>query len=577
MAKSQNDSLAISYKNTFPELTDYCSDINSKNASLETCLNALRQNGYWAASFDTSRVGDSLFLQLYTGKKYKGILLDGVDSSAQYWLNVADLSHWFLRSSVYSWKESTQLQEKLLRYAENNGYPFAQVSLSNVRYLATSDTVRAYLAMQPHNKVQIDTLVQQGNEVLQDWCLQQIVGIRPHHPYNESLIAALPARLQQVSMLKMKKIPTVNIVEGHTQIDFFLENLPMSSWSAVLGLQAPVNASDKYKLSGDVALHLANRLHFAETFVLNYRSLGRGETIFTSQAIFPYLPYVPLGIEMKFNAWIQTNFRETATLAALRQRIGIAQNVQVAFQQKNRNLTQIDTVSLLTSQTLPENLDAKTQNYSLSAFSQQCDNFFNPRKGKEYRVEIAWNKQKILPNELISQLSTPEVPNFATLYDSIALSQNFWQIQANYQQYFPAAKQATWHFTVAVAMMQYVQKNTNTKQQISTNDKFRLGGNRLLRGFNEDQFRIESYQLLSVEYRYLWEKYNYWFAFADAALMQNIQLKNINQAVGVGTGIRIATEGGIFTLIYALGASQAQQFNVSLQNSRIHIAYVNMF
>ena len=97
-------------------------------------------NGYLAASFD-STVRDSISTTAYltVGAIYKWARLSSGNS------NEAVLSKIGFRDKLYNKKrfnytEVRKLQEKLIEYYENHGYPFVSVKLDSLEFLSEKDT-----------------------------------------------------------------------------------------------------------------------------------------------------------------------------------------------------------------------------------------------------------------------------------------------------------------------------------------------------------------------------------------------------------------------------------------------------
>jgi hemolysin activation/secretion protein len=111
------------------------------------------------------------------------------------------------------------------------------------------------------------------------------------------------------------------------------------------------------------------------------------------------------------------------------------------------------------------------------------------------------------------------------------------------------------------------------------NELYRIGGLKILRGFDEESIFTSFYAVNSIEYRILLEQNSYWYLFFDGAYYEN---KNVNLATkitdtpfGFGTGITFQTNSGIFSLNYALG----KQFNnpIEFRAAKIHFGFVNYF
>ena len=109
------------------------------------------------------------------------------------------------------------------------------------------------------------------------------------------------------------------------------------------------------------------------------------------------------------------------------------------------------------------------------------------------------------------------------------------------------------------------------------NEVFRIGGLKSLRGFNERSIYASSYGIGTLEYRYMLGEYDYLTLFSDMAYVENNTLSNysVNYFLGVGAGLNFRTNGGIFSLFYALGKDNLNPFD--FRTSKIHFGYINRF
>lgn len=113
--------------------------------------------------------------------------------------------------------------------------------------------------------------------------------------------------------------------------------------------------------------------------------------------------------------------------------------------------------------------------------------------------------------------------------------------------------------------------------QLFFNDLFRLGGLNTIRGFNEMFFYASQYIIGTMEYRYLFENESQLLVFFDGSYLSH-DLNNeyySDYPMGLGVGINLSTRAGLLNVIYAIGQSKDQPFNIKY--SKIHIGYTGRF
>ena len=122
----------LSYKKDFR-------DSLSRTKELQKIIDIYRGEGFLAAGFDSLRTRPESFGQdsttlntcLHTGEKYKWLKLatGNVDEGI---LRSAGFSEKIFSGQIVDYKRAAKFMEKILRWCENNGYPFAAVKLDSI-------------------------------------------------------------------------------------------------------------------------------------------------------------------------------------------------------------------------------------------------------------------------------------------------------------------------------------------------------------------------------------------------------------------------------------------------------------
>jgi hemolysin activation/secretion protein len=113
---------------------------------------------------------------------------------------------------------------------------------------------------------------------------------------------------------------------------------------------------------------------------------------------------------------------------------------------------------------------------------------------------------------------------------------------------------------------------------VYNNEQFRLGGNKLLRGFNEETLFATRYAVGTAEYRLLIGANSYIAAFADYAYVENItdRIRLFQRPLGLGAGIVFESQAGLFGVSGAVGRlDNGDPFD--LRSVKVHLGYVNLF
>ena len=111
---------------------------------------------------------------------------------------------------------------------------------------------------------------------------------------------------------------------------------------------------------------------------------------------------------------------------------------------------------------------------------------------------------------------------------------------------------------------------------VTRNEQYRLGGNRRLRGFDEEFLLATRWAMTTVEARLLLGGASYLAAFWDAAYLENKtrQTQLYQRPMGLGLGLNFETAGGVFGISAAVGRLDNAGFD--FRATKIHLGYVGL-
>jgi outer membrane translocation and assembly module TamA len=179
--------------------------------------------------------------------------------------------------------------------------------------------------------------------------------------------------------------------------------------------------------------------------------------------------------------------------------------------------------------------------------------------------------KKIKENPQIVKLKDPldSSFSFASLYDTVKLSSYQFLLKAAGAHYFFLSHAST----LKLGFNGGVYNSPSTYR----NELFRIGGYKLLRGFDEESILASQYAVGTLEYRYLMGLNSFLFTFLDGGWAKNdVPGYNLNNVfLGFGLGLAFETKAGIFNISYALGKRDDTNFN--FHDAKIHLGYVSFF
>ena len=152
-------------------------------------------------------------IHLHLGKQYKwGKLRNGNVNPA--FLTQIGFRERILDGKPLLAKEIFDIEDRLLNYAENNGYPFARVWLDSVR--ANNGEVSAALMMQTGAVFILDSVRTEGTAKIGLRFLENYLDFRKGAVFSRAKVLKISQRLAELPYLTEKKRPSVSFTEIRT-------------------------------------------------------------------------------------------------------------------------------------------------------------------------------------------------------------------------------------------------------------------------------------------------------------------------------------------------------------------------
>ncbi|MBI4929464.1 MAG: hypothetical protein HY841_01790 [Bacteroidetes bacterium] len=527
-----------------------------RDKEIQNMLFSLYDNAYLTASID-SAITDSLkeIVFIKAGKEYKwanlrkGNAEEGILSEVGY-------REKLYKDKPFSYKETRKVQEIILSYCENNGYPFASIKLDSI--IITGTSLSASLNLQKNNLIKIDSVVNHGKGKISPVYLQSYLSIRNGDLYNEALVKKIGTRIKELPFVK-ESIPYRVLFTGeNAKVELFLEKKRASQFDGIVGL-LPDNKTGKILFTGDVRLKLNNSFNRGELLELNWRRLQASTQDLKTRFIFPFLFKTPFGIDASFKL-----YKKDSTYLEVNPNIGIQYHLSggnyfKAFVNR-KQMTLINTKGLNFT-TLPPYADITSSLYGISLKSEKLDYRLNPRKGYSVVGTVGAGNKIIKKNDKLD----------ANIYNGIKLNSAQYNAELEAEIFLPVKNRSTLKFGNKSS---YLYNESLFKNELS-----RIGGLKSLRGFDEESIFASAYSVFTLEFRFLFEENSYLFFFGDGAYYENKSISftgdRYDIPYGFGTGISFETKAGIFSINYALG----KQFDnpIDLKAGKVHFGIVNYF
>ncbi|MEZ4965874.1 MAG: BamA/TamA family outer membrane protein [Saprospiraceae bacterium] len=536
-----------------------------------------RERSFLAASVDSLEIDTSE--RVATAAFYVGLALHWVSlrsgtMNKNGWMERAGFREKHFAGKPLRHDALLAMQTRLLEYAENHGYPFAQVWLDSIR-IGEDGGAEAMLQVDRKQLVTYKRLKINGDVRLPPAFLPNYLGLKPGSPYSRAQVLQLRDQLRSLLFVEQTGNPTVTFSENEATINLYLKKKRASRFDFIIGLLPQPDAEDgKLLLTGTLSAAFQNALSLGERFAAEFERLRPETQKLDVQAGVPYLLGTPFGLDGRLNI-----FRRDSTWVDAQGDIGVqyffpgGDYLKFLWENKRSSLQKVDTLAVLQTRRLPANLDLRQNGFGLEAALNRLDYRFNPRKGWSLLLKVVAGFNTVQRNSLIENLRDPAEPGFrfASLYDSIAGREARFRLESRAQVFIPLFQRST-------VLLGLRGSGIFSGKPVFNNEQYRLGGNKLLRGFDEESLFATRYVVATAEWRLLLGLNSYLAAFADYGYLENVTNRTeiYQHPFGFGAGLNFETQAGIFGISLAVGSRDKGQA-VDFRALKFHLGYVSLF
>ncbi len=518
-----------SFKKTFTDSLTLLSE-------LEKIKSKLFQKGYISASFD-SIIYDSSEVKayLFTGKKYtvQQINNQGIALKLTNKLNFNEKK---ISKNNINPNELFEVYEKIIRYYENNGYPFASINPKNVKF--SNGKISLDIELKKNKKIKINKVIIKGEAKISNTFIKRYLSIFEDDIYNESTISEINNKLNNLSFVSQIRKPEIDFYSNKADVYIYLKSKKANKFDAVIGFIPDKENDYKLSFTGNINLLLINNLKKGEEIFLNWNRTKKLSQKLNVGTNIPYLLKSPFGTNFKFNL-----DKKDTTYMTVAGNLGI----NYSFKNNDKIIAYVKNASsyILSAKNIDTTIykDVKTLSFGMAYQTQNLNYIYNPSRGYYFLTDIANG------NRSFNNLKTKHL-----------------ELNINFDFYFPIYRKFVYKLSSQ-------NKYLISKEGFFQNELYKVGGFNSIRGFDEDAFFTKSFSVLTNEIRFLYERKSNVYIFSDIARIES--LKDNLLLYGFGFGTNFSTKAGIFSISYALGKIENNPIQIS--NSKIHLGYVNRF
>jgi len=528
-------------------------------------LDSLRTNGYLSASVDSIQNKDGKYhVFTFLGRKYqvKKVVNNGVDQDR--------FNFYFQNKESLSWSTIQQKKRDILIDYVNDGYIKAKASFQEVEF--DGDSITVSLSFDKNSQFILDSIRLTGDIGIKKQYLLTTLKIEEGEVLNESFFNKINTQIDNSSYMEMSEPVSFHVTGDNKAVVYLpIQEKAANEFDLLIGFLPNPNprvSNSNLLVTGEGRLQLFNPFGGGREFFVDYKQLQPESPRLTADLYFPRFLNQSFGVEGSFELQKQdTSFVSLYGSFGLRYDFAVNQNVSITFEPSRSFIQNVDTAFIKQNLSLPSSVDFSQNLFQTKYRWLNTNRLKNPSKGFTINALAAIGNRTITSNENVTSLENQSGFEFASLYDGVNDDKIITEFNFTGQYFFPIGDRNT----------VLVQNHSALKQanQFFENDLYRIGGFKTIRGFDEQSFLASKYTVNTAEYRFLLNESSFFSVFSDWALIDNEQLEINNQLFGIGTGLDLSTQAGIFSMNLAVGQDNDNPFD--LQRTRLHLGYINVF
>ncbi|HEV7329854.1 MAG TPA: BamA/TamA family outer membrane protein [Flavisolibacter sp.] len=539
------------------------------NTYLAGLLPLLQSKGFVTASIDSLQVDSTqAFVELYLGEAYLWGRLRTAKSDAA----LLETIHFPNLKGAMDFTTINNWQQRILDYLEENGYPFGKTYLDSIDI--GQDGVAALLKIERGPLYKIDSIQVIGDAKVNKTFLQQYLQIPAGTLYRKSQLEGIRTKLAALSYVEEEKPADLTMMATGSVLNLYLKAKRSSQINALVGFLPnadPLGINRKLLLTVDANVLLRNALGAGETIGLMWQQLQRSSPRLNLLYEQPYLFRSPFGARFSLDMYkLDSLFLNINMTFGINYGLGDKRTASVFLQRRSTIVSGINAASIIQSKQLPQEADVSSLNLGVGYDYNNTDYRFNPRRGVQFGLTATAGTKKLKKNNLILELKDPSNPDFdfERLYDTVKQSSYQFRLNATGAKFFQLGKQTTLKLGANAGVFQ--------SPVIFRNEMFQIGGNKLLRGFNEESQFVSQYAVGTAEFRLLTGLNSNFFGFVDGGWGKYpFETVKSHTYISAGAGLSFQPKAGLINVTWAVGSRDDTDFN--LRQSKIHIGFVSFF
>jgi len=417
---------------------------------------------------------------------------------------------------------------------EQKGYSLSTLQLTG--HIKKHQNLTASLIVTIEKKRTLDDIVLEGYPKFPEGIRRNIAKQYKGKTFNQENLQRVYNDFNALRFVTQPRYPEILFKADTTKVYVYLQKAKPNTFDGFIGFSN--NDQSKISFNGYIDLLLNNVLNTGEKFNLYWKSDGNKQTTFNVSLELPYMFKSPIGAKTGLRIFKQDSiFQNTVTDLNLGYYFSYNSKLYAGYQQTQS----VDIQNTNTASLTDYSNKFYTTTYEYTHYN--TDDFMFPQKTSLFIKAGTGSRDG-------------KTGSSGQYFAQLNFSHNLYLNKSNIIN----IKNQTYYL------------NSNT---YIINELYRFGGINSVRGFNENSLQANLYSALMAEYRYIAAPNLYVHSITDYGYYQDETTNVKENLLGLGFGLGLFTNTGLFNIIYANGSAKGQ--SIKLSNSIVHISFKASF
>ncbi|MBV6478042.1 MAG: Outer membrane protein assembly factor BamA [Ignavibacteria bacterium] len=443
---------------------------------------------------------------------------------------------------------------ELLKLYESRDLPFVKIKVNDITVYKDNNLnkIRIELKVDENSKVKISQVKITGNEFTDDDVILREIKLNKNKYLTSNTLSEIEDRLDKLNIFEVIDEPKIYTLKNKNESGLLInvKEGNTNTFDGILGYNPPQGQEESGYLTGLVNVSFRNLFGTGRKLEAKYQQEVRETQELEFRYFEPYFFNYPLNINFGFLQRIQDS---TYT----RRNIGIKGDFLFS---DYFTLSLIGNYERVIPSDIPQSsfviADSRILASGLEIKYDSRDNIYIPLKGILYKSVYTYGSKSIFNSDQLQNLGYDDSYSIQKYYVDLDFYFSMFNRQSNLIKLFGGEVRS---------------------DKLEDSDYFRIGGNKYIRGYRNEQFLASKLVSSNLELRYSVSRKGFLFTFFDAGYYFK-PADEINHypeqegfLYGYGFGIRLESALGIIGVSYALGK------NADILDGIINFGLINEF